>query len=127
MVKKNLLIIILLWLSIPIISWGSDSFYILVVPKHRVADDVVVVELYANYENSTNPVMEGSGSFEIFYPDGRSTGLKENLFFNKKTGHWQAKPVNASTLDHGEYYCRARIEDQNGEKVSRREYFFIIR
>jgi len=127
-VKLNFLLNIWLWMALVGMAWGGgNSFYILVTPEYNYKNNAIEFRVYANYRDSTMPVVRGSGKFEIFYEDSRQTGIKSKLFFNRQTGRWETGAVDVSTLPHGEYYNIVSITDEHGDKARKRLYFFIIR
>lgn len=126
-IKLSFLLNIWLWMVLGGIAWGGDSFYILVKPEYKYNNNAIEFHVYANYRDSTMPVLKGSGKFEIFYEDSRQTGIKGKLFFNRKRSRWETGAVDVSTLPHGEYYNIVSITDEHGDKAWKRLYFFIIR
>ena len=130
MMRKRIEIILNIWLWMVLVgmAWGGgNSFYILVTPEYNYKNNAIEFRVYANYRDSTMPVVRGSGKFEIFYEDSRQTGIKGKLFFNRQTGRWETGAVDVSTLPHGEYYNIVSITDEHGDKAGKRLYFFIIR
>jgi len=125
--KSNFLLSILLWMVLVGIAWAGDSFYILIRPEYKYDNNAIEFRVYANYRDSTMPVVKGSGKFEIFYEDSRQTGIKGKLFFNRKKGRWETGAVDVSTLPHGEYYNIVNITDEHDDKARKQLYFFIIR
>lgn len=124
--KLNFLLNILLWMVLVGTVWGGDSFYISVRPEYKYNNNAIEFHVYANYRDSTIPVVKGSGKFEIFYENSRQTGIKGKLFFNRKTGRWETGAVDVSTLAHGEYYNIVSITDEHGDKARKQLFFFII-
>lgn len=124
--KLNFLLNILLWVVLVGTVWGGDSFYILVRLEYKYNNNAIEFHVYANYRDSTIPVVKGSGKFEIFYENSRQTGIKGKLFFNRKTGRWETGAVDVSTLPHGEYYNIVSITDEHGDKARKQLFFFII-
>lgn len=121
----SFLLNIWLWVVLVGMAWGGgNSFYILVKPEYNYNNNAIEFSVYANYRDSTMPVVKGSGKFEIFYENRRKTGIKGKLFFNRKRGCWETGAVDVSTLPYGEYYNIVSITDEHGDQARKQLYFF---
>jgi len=109
------------WCSV---SWAGSTFHMLVMPEY-LEKNALRFYVYGTYKNSTVPVTDGTGEYEIFHEDGRPSGEAGALRFNRQRSRWETRIIDTSFLPKGEYYNMICIEDKSNQRVCKRLFFYV--